>query len=375
MKFSRPLLYLTLVGLALLLIILPLFGWFTWTQPGPAGQPDTPGAVLVNIPQGMTLGAAADTLVARGLLADRHILLVGAKLTGQDRSLRSGLYRLHRGSSPRELLADLSSGRSVQIKVTIPEGLAATEVAEILAAGLGIEAEVVLAAADSLVRRRLESDPWPGARTMAARYDTILAAARASTPRDFRFCEGYLAPDTYLFGAGSSARQVAHHLVATQWARLDSLGQGRGWPNRQADNPHALLTLASVVEAEARLDHERAAIAAVYSNRLARGWRLEADPTVAFVLQKKGKRLFYRDLEVDSPFNTYRQKGLPPGPIGAPGWAALKAAAFPDTTSEAMFFVSDGQGGHVFSRTAAEHEQAVREFRKLKARERRQGGH
>jgi UPF0755 protein len=95
--------------------------------------------------------------------------------------------------------------------------------------------------------------------------------------------------------------------------------------------------------------------------------RLEADPTVAFILRKKGKRLFYRDLEADSRYNTYRVKGLPPGPIGNPGLAALEAAAAPDSNCRALFFVSDGAGGHVFSRTAKEHEAAVREFRRIRA--------
>ena len=97
------------------------------------------------------------------------------------------------------------------------------------------------------------------------------------------------------------------------------------------------------------------------------GGRLEADPTVAYILRKKGQRLYYRDLETDSPYNTYRNAGLPPGPIANPGLAALEAAARPDTASDDLFFVSDGAGGHVFSRTAAEHERAVREFRRKRA--------
>ena len=128
-----------------------------------------------------------------------------------------------------------------------------------------------------------------------------------------------------------------------------------------------MLTLASVVEAEARLDTERTLVAAVYSNRLAHNWRLEADPTVAFILEKKGSRLYYKDLKVDSPYNTYVYRGLPPGPIGSPGMAALQAAARPDPGCDAMYFVSDGVGGHVFSRTLQEHEEAVRRFRRIRA--------
>ncbi len=106
-----------------------------------------------------------------------------------------------------------------------------------------------------------------------------------------------------------------------------------------------MLTLASIVEAEARQQDERPLISAVYSNRLRRNWRLEADPTVAYILEKRGKRMFFRDLEVDSPYNAYRWRGLPPGPIGNPGLASLLAAAVPDSTCDAMYFVSDGEGG------------------------------
>jgi UPF0755 protein len=134
--------------------------------------------------------------------------------------------------------------------------------------------------------------------------------------------------------------------------------------------PHQLLSLAAIVEAEARLAAERERIAGVYHNRLARGMRLEADPTVAFWLGKRGERLLYRDLEMDSPFNTYRRSGPPAGPIGAPGAAALLATARPDTAGGDLYFVADGAGGHVFSGTLADHQRAVAAYRAL-MRERR----
>ena len=126
------------------------------------------------------------------------------------------------------------------------------------------------------------------------------------------------------------------------------------------------------METEARRDDERERIAAVYANRLRRNWRLEADPTVAFVLGKQGERLYFKDLKVDSPYNTYRVKGLPPGPIATPGLASLLAAARPDSSSTALYFVSDGADGHVFSRTAREHEAAVRKFKAVREQQRRQ---
>jgi UPF0755 protein len=198
--------------------------------------------------------------------------------------------------------------------------------------------------------------------------DTLLRAESSRHPRRFRWCEGYLAPDTFLFAEGTDAASAARFLVETQWARMDSVLAGGAFPGVAGRSRHEILTLASIVEAEARIPAERERIAAVYVNRLELGRRLEADPTVAFILLKKGKRLFYKDLEVVSPFNTYRNKGLPPGPIGSPGRAALEAAARPDTTCDDLYFVSDGKGGHVFSETVQEHEAAVREFRRNRAR-------
>jgi UPF0755 protein len=365
-----------LAGGLLLLLVLAVaalaWAWHAWTGPGPAAPAGQPALTLVNIPTGMTLGAAADTLVGRGLLRDRRVLLAGARLSGQDRQLRAGLYELAYGSSARQLLTDLTSGLSVQVKVTIPEGLDAASVAAIVAREMEFPAEAFLAVADSLVAEAARGGLLGGAE-QAARHEILLQDASSAGTRRFHWCEGYLAPDTYHFSVGTDPAAVAAHLVSTQFSRLDSLFAAGPVPNGQVGTPHQLLTLASIVEAEARRDDERAQVAAVYTNRLAQRWRLEADPTVAFVLDKKGQRLFYRDLEVDSPFNTYRNRGLPPGPIGSPGWKSLEAAASPDTACAAMYFVSDGADGHVFSRTAREHQEAVRRFRQVRAQQRRQG--
>ncbi|MFN2370738.1 MAG: endolytic transglycosylase MltG [Candidatus Krumholzibacteriia bacterium] len=335
------------------------WAWLAWTGAGgAAGGPP----VLVTIPPGMPLVAAADTLAARGLLEHRRLFLLGARLAGRDRALQAGLYELAPGLSARRLLEDLTSGRTVRVRVTVPEGLDADQTALLVAGVFGFPAEAFLAAADSLVAAAAAPLGLP------AGYADLLADESAQRPRTFRLGEGYLAPDTYVFAAGSGPAAVADHLVATQRRRLVAAA---AVARDSALTPHALLTLASIVEAEARRDDERGRIAAVYANRLAAGRRLEADPTVAHVLGKKGERLFYRDLAVDSPWNTYRRRGLPPGPIGSPGEASLQAAARPDPDCDALFFVSDGADGHVFSRTAQEHEQAVRRFRQLRAAERR----
>jgi len=358
-------------GAAFLLgLVIVLWGWSLWTGPGPnstAELESSPSTVLMRIPSGMTLSAASDSLVSSGLLKYPKVFLAGARLTGKGRALRAGLYDLPVGGSPRDLLIALITGSAVQVRVTIPEGLDAEEIAAVVSLELGFSPDDFLAAADSLVMTAAyQGLLLKGGESAAGDYDALLAVESARHPRHFRWCEGYLAPDTFHFTEGTNAAKAAHFLVSTQWARLDSSGTAKSLDLSRQE----ILTLASIVEAEARRDDERALIAAVYVNRLRQGRRLEADPTVAFILKKKGKRLFYRDLEVSSPFNTYRNKGLPPGPIGSPGFAALQAAAHPDSACRAMFFVSDGNDGHVFSRTAREHQAAVQEFRRTRAGDR-----
>ncbi len=360
-------------GFLLILMLtagLAWWGWGQWTQPGPLLQGSSPSALL-EVPPGMTLKAAADSLVSRGFLRDRRVLLLGARAVGLDRGLRAGVYRLESGTSPRDLLSNLTSGSSVQIRVTVAEGLDAEETARIMARALDFSAVRFLAVADSLVRFEAETGQLLSKMNSSARLDSILAEASIPGIRRFHWCEGYLAPDTYLFSSGCGAEVAAVHLVDTQMARLDSAYALVGEETTVFGSYHQLLTLASIVEAEARHDEERPLIAAVYSNRLDKNWRLEADPTVAYILRKRGKRMFFRDLEVDSPYNAYRTKGLPPGPIGNPGLASILAAARPDSGCAAMFFVSDGKGGHVFSRTVDQHEEAVRRFRQAKSAERR----
>jgi len=285
-----------LAGLALLAL-----AWWLWAVSGPrsvTGQ----AAVRVRIPRGITLAAAADTLAVRGLLAHRRVLLVGARLTGQDRLLQAGLYELNYGQSPRDLVANLTTGRSVQVAVTIPEGLDSDEIAARLTDTFGFSADRFLAVADSVARRGVVQHDLLGAVALA-RHDSLVAVA-APGGRILHWCEGLLAPDTYYFAEGSGAGTVAAVLVSTQIDRLAvATVRADSGPNTSL-TPLELLTLASIVEAEARRDDERTRIAAVYTNRLAAAWRLEADPTVAFALEKKGKRLFLRDLKVQSPYNT-----------------------------------------------------------------------
>jgi UPF0755 protein len=342
--------------------------WVAWAEGGPP-SPTTPDTMRVRIRPGMTLQDAADTLVELGLLRHERVFKLGARLEGRDRDLRPGVFAVAVGAPPRDLLRALVDVTPLPVVVTVPEGLEAAEVADLAAAALGFPARDFLAAADKHVAEAAQTFPLftnPLRRSAFAR--TIADTLRAGGRR-LHWCEGYLAPDTYHFYEGTTAELAARTMVELQLARLDSaLALCARRPGQERLSPQDLVTLASIVEAEAWQPPERPRVAAVYTNRLRAGMRLEADPTVAFWLRKRGQRLFYSDLKIGSPFNTYLRPGLPPGPIGSPGWLALMAAALPDTTCRALYFVADGRGGHVFSLTLEQHNRAVQVYRDQRQR-------
>jgi UPF0755 protein len=194
----------------------------------------------------------------------------------------------------------------------------------------------------------------------AAVRDTALRR-RLGVPPAAPTIDGYLFPDTYIFPEGSTARQAVGLMVrrfeqvwTPQWtARLDTIGLTR----------NAVMTLASIVEKEAKLPAERAVIAGVYMNRLRVGMLLQADPTVQYALPSHQTRLLYRHLAVKSPYNTYMNKGLPPGPIASPGKASIEAALYPAQVPF-RYFVAFPDGHHEFRATAAQHEAVVQQARK-----------
>jgi len=322
---------------------------------------------VVRIQPGLTFAAVADTLTARGLLRHRWLFRMVARLSGRDRLLQAGRYRLAVGLAPRDLLAALVQGRTLPVRITLPEGISAAEASRLVADALACDAARFLAAADSVARAGvvalgLMADPGE-----VAAFDSLLYAPTPDRTRTLHWAEGYLAPDTYHFAEGTSATDAATTIVGLGLARLDTMIRRAEKPDAEVGlTPHEVLTLASIVEAEARLAGDRPLVAAVFRNRLRQGWRLDADPCLAYLLQKKGRRLLYRDLQVPSPYNTYLRAGLPPGPIGNPGREALAAVLEPGADERLFFFVADGQGGHVFSRTRAAHEQAVRAYRRAR---------
>jgi len=298
-----------------------------------ASPPEAP-PVQVTIPRGASLEAVADTLYAHQVIGSRTRFRLYATLLGRDRAIQAGVYDLRRHQSARAVLQTLVAGTTASRRLVIPEGMTLVEVAGEVERQLGIPAESVLVAARDSA---LIAEVAPGAHSL----------------------EGYLFPSTYFVRYAATARNVVSQMVRefeNQWrpawtARLDTLGLTR----------FQLVTLASIIEGEVRYDRDRPYVSSVYHNRLREGWRLQADPTVVYALGRR-RRLFERDYQYPSPYNTYLHDGLPPSPIGQPSAASLEAALYPAKT-DFFFMVAQRDGQHVFSRTLAEHRAAVARIR------------
>jgi len=245
---------------------------------------------------------------------------------------RSGEYQLEAGMLPRRVLETLAAGLVVQHRVTLVEGWTFAQLADRLQANEVLEHRVVL------------SDP--------ANWPDLLSALDIEHP------EGWFLPETYQFTRGDSDLDILTRAHRSMRAELD-----QAWAARAEDlplkSPYELLTLASIVEKETALDSEREEIAGVFVRRLRKGMRLQTDPTVIYGLGESfDGDIRRRDLEADTPYNTYTRGGLPPTPIAMPGRASLWAAAHP-ADGESLYFVADGRGGHTFSVTLEEHQAAV----------------
>ena len=292
---------------------------------------------FVEIPTGVGSNEIARRLIAAGVVRDDLTFRVALRLSGTARHLQAGEYRFDRPLSALEVIGKIARGEVDLVPLTFPEGLTIAEMAKIFeSAGFGQASSFVDAAQDVSVIRSLDPDA--------------------------RDLEGYLFPDTYSLLRRADASRVARVMVdrfqKVLAPELREAAQARGLSIRQ------LVTLASIVEKETARGDERPLIAAVYSNRLRIGMALQCDPTVIYALRKTGKydgNLQRDDLLLDSPYNTYRYPGLPPGPIASPGKGSLEAAARP-TDADYLYFVSRNDGSHEFARTLDEHNKNVRRY-------------
>lgn len=290
----------------------------------------------LEIEPGTTPRAVARAVVQAGVQTDARLLYWWFRLSGKDRGIKAGNYEIPQGTSPYELLQKLVRGEEALRAVTLVEGWSFRQLRQ------------ALARAEQL---KPETADWSDADIMARLGHAGLAA------------EGRFFPDTYTYAKGSSDLAVLRRALHAMDRRLEA-----AWAQRAPDTPlksaDQALILASIVEKETGRAEDRAQIAGVFTNRLRVGMLLQTDPTVIYGLGEKfDGNLRRRDLQADTPYNTYTRAGLPPTPIAMPGRAALLAAVQPAQT-RALYFVARGDGSSHFSESLDEHNRAVNRYQR-----------
>lgn len=330
---------------AVLAFLLLAGGVGAWAIYG-SNTPTYEGERSVKIPEGARFEAVADSLDQRGILASRRTFVWIGRLTGWGDQIKAGHYTFPAGVSNYDLLDTLRRGLQTPLRLTIPPGSRPEVVAAVAARNMAFTADDFA----------------------AALRDTALAAALDT---DTTHLFGYMLPETYFFYWQTPAREVVRR-VKTEFDRFYADALHPAADSLDLSKPE-VVNLAAIVEWETGQHSEKPAIAGVYLNRLDRGMALQADPTVQYaILAREGskRRLLYRDYDIDHPYNTYHYRGLPPGPITNPSPSSLRAVVQP-AQHNYLYFVANGNGGHTFSRTHAQHVRAANAYREL-MRERRE---
>lgn len=294
------------------------------------------GDVIVEIRRGATLRGVANKLVSEKIISSPMVFEVAARLGGAAKKIHAGEFLLQRSSSINEIIKQLTYGKTILRPVTIPEGLTIREIG-----------------------RKLENMGFATEESfIAATYDKKLLAS-FNIPAESM--EGYLFPETYHFPKGITAKNIAKTMLKMFFSQVSEVIPEDEIKNRA--RLHKVITLASLIEKETAVKSERKTISSVFTNRLKKKMLLQCDPTVIYALPEFDGNIRKKDLEYDSPYNTYRYRGLPPGPIANPGLASIDAANYPADTKY-IYFVAKNNGEHLFSSTLKEHNRAVAKYQK-----------
>jgi UPF0755 protein len=302
-------------------------------------QPANPAAtapILFDAAQSKSFRDISSELQTAGIIRSALALRVRARLQGKDTQIKAGEYELSPSMAPRDILDKLVRGDMFHRRVTIREGMNLADIAEAIDKS-GIVSKLAFE------------------QTLA---NPELLQSEGLTTRSF---EGYLFPDTYEFPRGTPTDQI----VRAMHAQLEKQWQPE-WTQRvqiMEMSKHDILTLASIIEKESGNFDEQPVISSVFHNRLKKGMRLQADPTVIYGIKDFNGNITKRDLMTLTPYNTYMVDGLPPGPIANPGLSAIKAALYP-TDTNFLYFVGNGQGKHIFSETLEKHNEAVNRYQR-----------
>jgi UPF0755 protein len=316
-------------ALGLILVLIVLYFVASWTILPLPWRADS-DSVSIIVEPGDSMARVAEKMNRADLIKGDTSLRLLSKIMKADRHIQTGRYDFQRGETLYSVLRRLADGEVTLRQVTIPEGLTIREIAGILQRGLEIDSSEFV---------KLTNDRE--------------FAGSLNVPADN--LEGYLFPDTYRFSWGTTPQTAARILVEEFWKIFDDSLHKRA--EKIGLSVVKAVTLASMIEAEAKDGEERKLISAVYHNRLRLGMLLQCDPTVAYALPDLDRPLLLKDLEIDSPYNTYIHPGLPPGPICNPGKASILAALYPADV-DYLYFVARGDGTHIFSTTLRQHNNA-----------------
>ena len=313
-----------LATLSIAILVFAAWGVWSFTSPGPAAPHGDRTTVILR--HGASLPEIAQALEDQGVVRSGSVFIVAAQITGATRALKAGEYSFPSHLPLGQVLEMIRRGQIVRHNVTLPEGVTAEQAVAILMA------------------------------------NDVLTGSAPVPP------EGSILPETYEVQRGEDRSAVLQRMMSARDRLLRQL-----WPKRRAglpfDTPEQAIILASIVEKETGVASERPRVAAVFVNRLAKGMKLESDPTVIYGITRGaplGRGIRQSELEAVTPYNTYRVAGLPPTPICNPGKASIAAVLDPPITQE-LFFVASGQGGHLFSSTIAEHAKNVERWRQVEA--------
>lgn len=321
----------TFLRFILLLLFLAIVGagagaWYVFNQfdaPGP--QAPSGEETIVSIPMGTGLNQVATILEQNQVVRSGLVFRLGVIVNRKAAALKAGEYAIPSGASPSQIMQILIEGKSIVYKLTLAEGLTSAMIIELV------------------------------------RNHPVLLGDVVDVP-----AEGSLLPETYIFNRGTTRTELVARMKADHDAALNELWVGRA-PNLPISTKEEAVILASIVEKETGVADERPRVASVFVNRLRKGMRLQSDPTIIYGLTKGvplGRGIRQSELDKPTPYNTYVIFGLPPTPIANPGKASLAAVLNPATTND-LYFVADGTGGHAFAETLDQHEANVRKWREI----------
>ncbi|OPX87397.1 endolytic transglycosylase MltG [Pelotomaculum sp. PtaB.Bin117] len=298
----------------------------------PVAPPGKAGDVIVTVPLQASAGQVGDILRQNKLVRSAAAFSLLARWKGQDGQIKAGEYMLNNGLSMSQILAELIDGRLVVQTFTVPEGFTTAQIADLLESKGLVNRERFY--------RAVANDDYS--------YSFI-----RDLPKNEKRLEGYLFPDTYQVTRGISESAIIELMLSRFEQEINDLDY-TALALAAGLTLHQAVTIASLVEREAKIEEDKPLIAGVIYNRLSCSMLLQVDATVQYALGANKPQLSYKDLEVDSPYNTYRAQGLPPGPIAAPGRSSLLAAVHPVVTGD-FYYVAKPDGSHAFARTLAEH--------------------